>query len=245
MFIFSQVIMDQTKIRQYLSKVDLFRDMHSDAYARIINDSFVVNYQPEETLFYQGDPADKFFVILEGRVKLSQLTPDGDQVTFHYLKPGEAFGIIAVLRGIQYPVAAEAVETCQVIGWYAKKMEDWIRTYPEIAINSIRILSGFILDFQDRIRELSTERVERRIARTLLRLASHGGAKTEKGISLGLKLTRQEIAEMAGTTLFTVSRTLSKWEEASLVDCQTNLLIITNPHKLTEIAEDIQPKNNI
>lgn len=197
-------------------------------------------YQPEETLFYQDDPADGFYVIMEGRIKLSQLTPEGNQVTFHYLKPGEAFGIIAVLRGIHYPVTAEAMEACRVIGWRSEQMVKWIKTYPQIALNSIRILSGFILDFQDRIRELSTERVERRIARSLLRIASHGGEKTDQGISLGLKLTRQDIAEMSGTTLYTVSRTLSKWEEQALVDCQTSFLTITNPHKLTEIAEDIQ-----
>lgn len=231
--------MNQDEIRKYLNMVDLFKDIQPEDLDLIIKDSFYRTYLPEEILFYMDDPADKFFVVLEGRIKLSQLSQEGNQITFHYLKPGEAFGIIAVLRGIRYPVTAEVIETSSVIGWRSEQMEKWIRTYPQIALNSIQILSGFILDFQDRIRELSTERVERRIARLLLRLASHGGEKTDKGITLGLKLTRQDIAEMSGTTLYTVSRTLSKWEELEVVDCTSNILAITNPHELTKIAENI------
>ncbi len=119
-------------------------------------------------------------------------------------------------------------------------MKKWITTYPQIALNSIRILSKFILTFQDRIRELSTERVERRIARSLLRLAMHGGKQTKEGISLGFKLTLQDIAEMSGTTLYTVSRTLSKWEDLGSVERRHNSILIKMPHELTNIAEDIQ-----
>jgi len=231
--------MKHDKIHQYLNKVDLFKEIPPEDLDLIINDSYTREYQHDETLFYQGDSADNFFVVIAGRIKLSQLDEEGNQTIFHYLIPKEAFGIIAVLRNIPYPVTAEAMENCKVIGWDAPKIEKWIRRYPQIAINSIRILAGFILDFQDRIRELSTERVERRIARVLLRLASHGGQKTAQGISIGLKLTRQDIAEMAGTTLYTVSRTLSKWEDLKLVDCKSKIMIILNPHELTNIAENI------
>ena len=117
-------------------------------------------------------------------------------------------------------------------------MKKWIINYPQIAINSIRILSNFILTFQDRIRELSTERVERRVARSLLRLALQSGKQTDAGISLGFKLTRQDIANMSGTTLFTVSRILSKWESQGLVDCQYSAITLKTPQAISEIAED-------
>ncbi|MCB2160455.1 Crp/Fnr family transcriptional regulator [bacterium] len=231
--------MKYDKTHQYLNEVDLFKDIPPEDLNLIISDSYTREFTPDEVLFYQGDPAEHFYVVMEGRIKLSQLDEDGNQVTFHYLKPKEAFGIIAVLRSIKYPVTAEAMGSCTVIGWDAKKIGKWIRIYPQIALNSIQILSGFILNFQDRIRELSTERVERRIARLLLRLASHGGQKTDQGISLGLKLTRQDIAEMVGTTLYTVSRTLNKWEYQKLVDCRSKVMVIINPHELTNIAENI------
>jgi CRP-like cAMP-binding protein len=231
--------MGRSEIIPYLAGIDLFSEVDPDSLDQILSDAATICYQAGDTLFYQEDPADNFYILVEGRIKLSQLTPEGDQVAMHYLKPGEAFGIIAVLREINFPVTAEAVDACRCIVWSADRMTRWIQIYPQVAINSIRILSRFILDFQDRIRELSTERVERRIARAILRLATHGGEKVADGISLGFKLTRQDIAELSGTTLFTVSRTLSKWESQGLVDCRQSAILLKEFHALTEIAEDL------
>ncbi|MGD2026313.1 MAG: Crp/Fnr family transcriptional regulator [Anaerolineales bacterium] len=234
--------MDKNNLAQYLRSIDLFEKVEESQLNRILEDAHLVKFGQDEILFIQEDPADVFYVLVEGRIKLSQLTTEGDQVTLHYLSPGEAFGIIAVLREISFPVTAQAVEDCACLAWDEKKMKNWIITYPQVALNSIRILSKFILNFQDRIRELSTERVERRIARSLLRLAMHGGKQTKDGIVLGFKLTRQDIAEMSGTTLYTVSRTLSKWEDLGLVDCRYASIMIREPHELTNIAEDIEEK---
>lgn len=230
-------------LAEYLKSIDLFDRIEESQLDQILGDSHQVAFEQNQILFIQDDAAEVFYVLIEGRIKLSQQTLGGDQVTLHYLSPGEAFGIIAVLREINYPVTAEAVEDCTCIAWSRDKMKKWITAYPQIALNSIRILSNFILDFQDRIRELSTERVERRIARSLLRLATHGGKRTKAGITPGFKLTRQDIAEMAGTTLYTVSRTLSKWETLGLVDCHYTSIMIKEPHALANIAEDIEAEN--
>ena len=231
--------MDQEKALTFLEKIDLFEGIPRVNLEKILGDSYQTSFERNETLFYQDDPAKNFYVLLEGRIKLSQLTLGGDQVTLHYLHPGEAFGIIAVLREISFPVTAEAVEESVCIGWTDEMMKKWILAYPQIALNSIRILSKFILTFQDRIRELSTERVEQRVARSLLRLAQHGGEKTSEGVSLGMKLTRQDIADMSGTTLYTVSRVLTKWERMGLVICGKGPVVIKEPHLLTELAEDL------
>lgn len=231
-------MMDKNQIIHYLSSIELFRDVEAAQLERLLADSYTIPFERDEYLFFQEDPANIFYVLVQGRIKLSQLTTDGDQVTLHYLNPGEAFGIIAVLREIHYPVTAQAIEAGECIAWNEEVIKKWIVLYPQIALNSIRILSNFILSFQDRIRELSTERVERRIARALLRLAYQGGEKTNSGISLGFKLTREDIANMAGTTLYTVSRTLSKWESQGVIDCQRNAITIVRPHQLTQVAED-------
>jgi CRP-like cAMP-binding protein len=110
---------------------------------------------------------------------------------------------------------------------------------PGIALNAIQILAGRVRDFQDRIRELTTERVERRIARALLRLARQTGHKVDEGVLIDLPLTRQDLAEMTGTTLFTVSRTLSQWEAQGLVHAGRERVVIRFPHGLVSIAEDL------
>jgi len=226
-------------VLDYLKTIDLFSGLQEEQLALILRDSRELSYRKDEILFFQDDPANAFYVCLEGRLKLSQLTVDGNQVTMHYPGPGEAFGIIAVLREIRFPVTAEAVEDCTVLVWEHDAMKRWIQKEPQIALNSIRILSKFIANFQNRITELSTERVERRIARTLLRLAQQTGLEEVNGIRINIHLSRQDIAEMAGTTLYTVSRTLRKWESEGLLDCSGPQILITRPHHLVSVADDL------
>jgi CRP-like cAMP-binding protein len=98
-----------------------------------------------------------------------------------------------------------------------------------------------VRDFQDRVRELSTERVERRIARALIRLVRQAGKKVQEGVLIDLPLSRQDLAEMSGTTLFTVSRTLSQWESKGLIQSGRERVVVRNPHGLVSIAEDLPP----
>jgi CRP-like cAMP-binding protein len=156
-----------------------------------------------------------------------------------YISPGEVFTVLAVLEGVVYPASAEAVTDSLLLAWDRKTMSDLISLYPSLALKVLKVVSRHIGEFQDRLRELSTERVERRIARTLLRLTSQAGRKTDEGILVDLPLSRQDLAEMTGTTLYTVSRTLSQWEAQGLVRSAREKVVVLNPHGLVAIAEDL------
>jgi CRP-like cAMP-binding protein len=110
---------------------------------------------------------------------------------------------------------------------------------PVLAVNALRVLSERMGRLQDRVRELATERVERRIARALLRLVRHAGRRTDEGVAIDMAVTRQEIAELTGTTLFTVSRTLASWESADLVRTGRQRIVVLRPHGLVALAEDL------
>lgn len=224
---------------EHLKQVELFENLSHRDLELILGAAYEQTFKEDKYLFFQGDPADVFYVLLEGHIKLSQLTPEGNQVILHYLNPGEAFGIIAVLRKIDFPVTAQVVEDCRVLAWDHQTMKQLMLRHPQMTLNAIQILSKHILQFQNRIRELATERVERRIARALLRLAQQSGRKAEEGITIDLGLTRQDIAEMAGTTMYTVSRTLSKWQSEDLLDWRGEMIVIKSPHELVNIAEDL------
>jgi CRP/FNR family transcriptional regulator, nitrogen oxide reductase regulator len=190
-------------------------------------------------LFMQGDEANAFYLLLDGSVKLSQVTLEGQEIILRYATPGEVFGLIAVLTEQTYPVSAFVVNESQVLVWRQSDMQALISQIPGMALNALQILSGRVKEFQDRIRELSTERVERRVARAVLRLAHHIGKKVPQGVYLDLPISRQDLAEMTGTTLFTVSRTLSKWETMGLITAGREQIIIHSPHGLVCIAEDL------
>jgi CRP/FNR family transcriptional regulator, nitrogen oxide reductase regulator len=190
-------------------------------------------------IFYQDDPAERIYVLKSGRVKLMQLSEDGQQVIMRVITPGMMFAAIGLVPGAVYPVSSEVAEDSRVIYWPQAAMLALIERFPVLALNAMKVLVGHVREFQDRYRELATERVERRLARTVLRLARQTGKKTEEGVLLDLPLTRQDLAEMSGMTLYTVSRILSQWESKGLVTSGRERVVVRFPHGLVSIAEDL------
>jgi CRP-like cAMP-binding protein len=217
----------------------LFRELPDAEIAQVLAAARLVQ-QPDGSFFFmEGDPAHHSFALVAGKVRLSQVTPDGQQVILGYIGPGREFGIIAALGELTYPVSAQAVGDSQALAWPSEKLNELMDDIPRINRNALYIMARQIREFQARTRELSTQRVERRIARTLLRLAQQSGRRTEAGVRIELPLTRQDLAEMSGTTLYTVSRTLSQWEAQGMVISGREQVTISRPHALVHLAEDL------
>ena len=192
-------------------------------------------------VIHQGDPATSIFHLDEGRARLSQLTPDGQEVAFRYLSPGDTFGAIALTPGTIYPVSVEAVEDCQVLTWDRDTIQRLLANNARLALNLTMILTSMVRQLQDQVRELATERAERRIARALTRLARQMGRRVENGVLIDMPLSRQDLAELTGTTLYTVSRVLSQWEQQGIVESGRERILLRIPHRLVLIADDLVP----
>lgn len=136
-----------------------------------------------------------------------------------------------------YPVFAESIQETDVIGWNHSTMMKLMRRFPEIAINLLGIVLTRIDDVQQRYLEICTEQVDQRIARSLLRLMRWKGIKNEKGVLIDIPLSRQSIADYLGTTLYTVSRTLSAWEKKGWIETGREKIVVTDPHALVAFAE--------
>jgi CRP-like cAMP-binding protein len=229
-----------TEIEQtILSKCHLFQNLPPENLSHITQVAARRRFASGTFIFYQEDQADTFYVLLQGSVRMSQITPDGHQVIVHFFGPGQGVGIIAALGQFAYPLTAEAIEDCTFLVWDRALMTQLMEKLPSLAINAARMLAVRFKELQERYRELATERVERRIARTLLRLGKQLGQKVDDGILINMPLSRRDLAEMTGTTLYTVSRTISKWEQEGLVKTGREQVTICAPHGLVVIAEDL------
>ncbi len=240
--------MSETKtaaqIQRVLRELPLFQEIPETAMEEVIAAAHLTKIAADSFLFYQDDPVERIYLVIQGRVKLAQLAPDGQQVIMRVATPGTLIAAIGLVAGAVYPVTAQVAESSQILYWTQAELLGVIERYPALALNAMRVLAGHVREFQDRYRELATERVERRLARTILRLASQAGRKTEEGLLIDLPLTRQDLAEMTGTTLFTVSRTLTKWESEGLVRIGRERVVIRFPHGLVRIAEDLPPSSS-
>jgi CRP-like cAMP-binding protein len=190
-------------------------------------------------VFVEGDPADALNVLAAGRVKVVRETEDGREVILRMIGPGEIFGGAGGWGEPVYPASAVAIEPSVVLQLPAAEFAALIGAHPDFALAVVRELGARLREAEARIRELQTERVERRIARTLLRLAAKTGARTPAGVELGLPLSRQDLAELAGTTLSTASRILSAWDERGIIAAGRERVVIREPHALVAIAEEL------
>jgi len=222
-----------------IRKATILRGLASEEFSAVIQAARIMTIEDGSFFFLEGDSADKGFILVDGKVKLGQVTADGQQVILGYLVPGRVFGIIAILKKVTYPVSAQAAGECKAIYWEQDTLNNQMEQYPQIALNALRIMAGQIRQLQKTVKDLSTKRVEQRVARAILRLARQSGKRTDEGVLIDLLLSRQDLAEMTGTTLYTVSRILTDWEKQGIVKSQRQKVIITYPHGLVTIAEDL------
>src|SRR5215207_7432549 len=190
-----------------------------------------------DTLARQGDPARHFYLVESGFLKVLQLTADGTELIVRFVSPGEPFGGVVALGDSAYPVTAVVAQPAVVHVWTREVVGELLLKTPQVRVNIMREMATHMTDALTRVRELTTARVGQRLAQTLLRLTRQCGQASAEGVLIAQPLTRQELADLTGTTLYTVSRTLAKWESLGVVASRKRLLLLRSPKKLEELAE--------
>jgi CRP-like cAMP-binding protein len=192
-----------------------------------------------EAVFEQGATADFFFLLLHGRLKVTQVTKDGQQIIVRVVNPGDLFGFARALQRSDYPGTATAAIESLVLAWPTELWNVFVEKNPHLAVNAMHTIGQRLDEAHTRIREMSTEEVERRVAHTVLRLAEQAGKPDGGGIRIDFPISRQDIAEMTGTTLHTVSRILSAWEGQGLVQGGRQKLTLKDIPGLRRLAERV------
>jgi CRP-like cAMP-binding protein len=111
--------------------------------------------------------------------------------------------------------------------------------HPRLALNALRFVAARLHELQVQYRQLATEKVERRVARALLRLVQQAGRRIDSGVVIDLPLSRDDIAQMTGTTLYTVSRIISRFEADGMLEAGRQRIVIRQPHALATVADDL------
>jgi CRP-like cAMP-binding protein len=189
-----------------------------------------------QPLARQGEPARSFSLVESGFLKVLQLTTEGAELIVRFVGPGEPFGGVVALGDAPYPVSAIAAQPTVVQGWSREAVAALLAETPQVRVNIMREMATHMTDALTRVRELTTARVPQRLATTLLRLARQIGQPDAEGVRLTQPLTRQELAELTGTTLYTVSRTLRRWEAEGLLVSRGRMLTLRSPERLSAAA---------
>lgn len=233
--------MAMTVHRSLVAAVPMFAGMSEAEQDDILARASSRHYAGGTVVFEQGMLAENFYVLLSGRLRVTQTTAEGQQTIVRMVNPGDLFGIARALRRTDYPGTALAVIDSVALQWPMTDWDSLVEGHPRFLANTMLAMGQRLQEAHTRLQEFSTEEVERRVAHAVLRLANQGGRKEADGIRIDFPISKQDIAEMTGTTLHTVSRILTAWEKAGVVEGGRQKLLVREPHRLFLIAEGNQP----
>jgi CRP-like cAMP-binding protein len=226
-------------LTQFLAQSPLFRGLPAAHLETVLQAARCRQVERDAFFFHQGELAQAVYVLTEGQAKLTWVTPEGYQMLVRFVTPGEELGVNAVLRDSVYMLSAQAVQDCRALAWEGETLARLVEGYPRIAFNLLDLVAGYYERLLERYQELITARVEQRLARALIRLAGQVGQQMPIGVLIDLPLSRVDLAEMTGTTLYSTSRILSRWEHQGLVETGREWVLVRHLDALAVIAEDV------
>lgn len=223
--------------KSLVSSMPIFKDVAAEALEKVLAQARSLRFAKNSHVFEQGGEATSFFLLLHGRVRAYKVTPAGEQVVMRFVGPGEYFGVAPAMAIRNYPANAIAVVDSIALAWPSALWAGLAAEHPALAASMMKTLGEQLQEAQTRIAEMSTQEVERRVANALLRLAAQGARREDGGVAFDFPISRQDIAEMTGTTLFTVSRIFTAWEANGLLTTGRQKILIREPHRLAVLAD--------
>lgn len=219
-----------------LQQLPLFAGFPEQELAPLAAESHIHRFEAEAVVFRQGDACDRVWILHGGRVKIVYQEENGREMILEMISPGEAFGG-AVLFLPQQPATARAMAVSEVVSLPSERYSQFLSDHPAAALKLVRML-GTRLHSMVGFQVLAGERVERRLAHILLKLADRLGQPDPEGVVITIPLARQDLADMAGTTLETTIRTVSRFRAQGLVKTRRGgYLVITDEARLRQQAQ--------
>lgn len=229
---------DAQEVEAILRGTPVFRRLTAEDRQTIARASTVRRYARGATIFEQGSPSDAFYTIAGGRVKVLKMTPAGKDLILEVFGPGDPVGTVATYDGRPFPATAVAMEdtTCVVIPRAA--FFRLLEQHPTLVRGLLAGLTIRLVELTNRLTELSGGRIEGRFARLFLKLGREMGRAERGGRFVALPLSRQELADLTGTTIETCIRIMSRWNKDEVVRTEKDGFVILDPAVLQSLAEE-------
>jgi CRP-like cAMP-binding protein len=194
-------------------------------------------YEAGVSIFEGGHPAERFYMLLDGYVRVVRTSPTGEQVTALHIPAGQLLGIAKAIGRDTYPATAVAATESIALSWPMRLWDTFVADYEGFATETYKTLGNRLSEVHSHVMEMATQQVEQRVANALLRLINQTGRKVEDGIEIDFPITRQDLSELTATTLHTVSRVLSGWEKRGLVESRRKRITVRDPHALMVLGQ--------
>lgn len=226
--------------RTLIAGFPIFQGFSPEELDYILKGARSVRYPVGQALFEQGEQASSFFFLLHGYLRVTKTTTDGKQIGVRYINPGEFCGITPAFGTDRYPATSTPVNDSIVLVWPTSQWVILLDRLPKLGAKMMQTVGERLQESHVRVIELATQTADRRIANVILDLINKAGRTGEFGTEISFPVSRQDIAEMTGTTLHTVSRLLSAWEEQGIVKSGRRKIVIIDQEALQELADSTE-----
>ncbi|MGA1999639.1 MAG: Crp/Fnr family transcriptional regulator [Terriglobales bacterium] len=211
----------------------LFHGLQDGEIHALLDVATRADYPAQSWVYRQGDPARHFFLVESGLVQLRLLTAQGEDVLIRFVKSGEVFGYLTLSLAGSNAESAQVIQPSRLVVWERDIALQSLQTIPKAAINLFNIAARDSVYFYDRSRRLLTQDVGRRVEFALSELVRTMGISTPGGIVVAHGIGQRELAELAGTTIFTVSRELTKLQRQGILEKQRGRIVVLQLEKLS------------
>ena len=215
----------------------LFAGMPEHDCAHIASAAVRRTFARRETIFTQGQEVRNLILLQSGNAKHVQVSPDGDEALIRISSPGDIVCVAGLSSVRRHTCSGCATEDCRALVWEHDQIQSYLGLYPRLGLNMTRILASQLSELEVRYREVATERLTRRLASLLLRLSKQIGKQSGNGTQI--RLSQEEIAQMVGSTVFSISRVLSRWSRLGLILTSREAVVVWDPERL-ELIDGIR-----
>lgn len=219
-----------------LKKIDLFKNLSDEELKELEHYLTTSLYKKKEDIFTEGDAPEWFYIVLTGKVKVTKISHDGKEIILELISPHDIFGGVAVLRNFPYPANAVAMEDSEILKISRKNLMRVVDRFPNLMFCIALQLGDRMKSSYDTLKNIALERVEARIAALLLKLGNKVGVETDEGLMIDMRLTKQDVADMVGTTVETSIRTFSRFRKEGLVSDSDGKIIIKDREGLMSFS---------
>jgi len=219
-----------------LKKIDLFKNLSDEELKELEHYLTTSLFKKKEDIFTEGDAPEWFYIVLTGKVKVTKISHDGKEIILEIISPYDIFGGVAVLRNFPYPANAVAMEDSKILKISRKNLMRVVDRFPNLMFCIALQLGDRMKSSYDSLKNIALERVEARIAALLLKLGNKVGVETDEGLMIDMRLTKQDVADMVGTTVETSIRTFSKFKKEGLVMDSDGKIIIKDREGLLSFS---------
>lgn len=219
-----------------LRRMPLFRRLSADDRSRIAASSRLVHYARGTSIFAEGDAADAFLAIVEGRVKVFKSTPAGKELILEIFGTGDPLGAVAVYENAAFPASALALDDTTCVRIEQREFFQLLERHPALVRGLLSGLTLRLAELTRRLAELTGARVEARFARLFLKLAHQIGRADRGGVFVPMPLSRQELADLTGTTIETAIRIMSRWQKEDVLHTDKDGFMLLDRATLEDVA---------